>query len=186
MKTRLAGLAFLLCGAGVAFGQASATATRTLDLQVGGGFNLANSDFETNNMFRGGTIYASADFRHHLGAEIDFHQANSPTDSVYERTYEIGASYHREYGRFVPYGKVMYGRGVFNFPTFGTIQANLAFNEFSFGGGVDFHLLRFLNLRGDYEYQDWHSFKPNGLTPQVLTIGVAYHFPGGLGKGHRF
>jgi opacity protein-like surface antigen len=185
MKTPVAGFAILLCFAGVAWGQAVPTATRGVDLQVGGGFVLDHSDFETK-MFRGGAFYASADFQHHLGVELDFHQANSPTDTVYERTYEGGVRYHREYGRFVPYGKVMYGRGVFNFPTFGTIQANLAFNEFSFGSGADFHLLSRVNLRADYEYQDWHRFQPNGLTPQVLTIGVAYHFPGGLGKGRRF
>jgi hypothetical protein len=83
----------------------------------------------------------------------------------------------------VPYAKVLFGRGVFNFagpdPATGkTVQvANLAFNTQSIGGGVDFKLSRSINLRlVDYEYQRWDGFPPNGLNPNVLSFGVAYHF----------
>ncbi len=33
-------------------------------------------------------------------------------------------------------------------------------------------------IRGDYEYQKWTSFPNGGLTPQLVTIGAAYHFTG--------
>jgi hypothetical protein len=77
----------------------------------------------------------------------------------------------------------MYGRGVFNFPN---NVANLAYNMFAIGGGTDFSVLPYLNVRADYEYQFWHSFPPQGLNPQVITIGVAYHFPGNLRQGRHF
>jgi hypothetical protein len=31
-------------------------------------------------------------------------------------------------------------------------------------------------VRVDYEYQRWLSFPPNGLSPWILGIGVAYRF----------
>jgi hypothetical protein len=72
--------------------------------------------------------------------------------------------------------KGLYGRGVFNFTYRGEQTANLAYNLIGVGGGVDYRLLRFLNLRGEYEYQHWFDFPPNGLTPSVVTIGAAYRF----------
>lgn len=68
----------------------------------------------------------------------------------------------------------------------GVVVANLAYNEYVIGGGVDFALLSRINLRADYEYQTWLSFPSNRLTPQLVSIGVAYHFPGELEKGNRF
>ena len=44
------------------------------------------------------------------------------------------------------------------------------------GAGVDFQIKHWLNARADYEYQNWFGFPTSGLTPQVFTIGVAYHF----------
>lgn len=195
MRTPVLGLCLLLSGSATIYGQAVPTASRAFDLQVGGGLVLDHSDYEPQ-MFRGGAIYSTLDFSSHFGAEIDFHQADSPVDKSYERTYEVGGRYHRLYGRFEPYGKVLYGRGVYNFVVdsynangsvaSSTVVANLAYNEFVFGGGTDFQVLPYLNVRADYEYQSWHGFPLNGLTPQLVTIGVAYHFPGGLKKGLRW
>ena len=157
------------------------TARRRADFQAGGGIVYGHADYDGN--VRGGGIYASLDVTSHLGGEIDFHQADAPNSAVYERTYEIGPRYYRTYGRFKPYAKILYGRGVFNFPQ---NVANLAYNEFAIGGGVDVQVKRWLNFRADYEAQRWLGFPPNGLTPQLLTIGVAYHFPGGLRRGEHY
>jgi hypothetical protein len=184
MKTPVFGL-LLFCSVGYVQGQATPTASKKFDLQVGGGLTLVNSDYGPK-YFKGAAVYATLDFSPHFGAEIDFRQANDPLTAQYERTYEIGGRYHRTYGPFIPYLKAMYGRGVFNFVNGSVVVANLAYNEFALGGGADIAVLPWLNVRGDYEYQSWHSFPPNGLTPQVITIGVAYHFPGGLQKGRRF
>jgi hypothetical protein len=162
--------------------QAVPTASAAGILQVGGMFNIANSDYAPEKI-KGGGFYTTFDFRYHLGIEGEFHQINdsNPTSAIYERTYEIGPRYVYRYGRFAPYAKLMYGRGVFNYPpVFGDPQggaaANLAYNLAAAGVGADYRLLRFMNVRGEYEFQRWFGFPPNGLTPGILSIGVAYQF----------
>ncbi len=160
--------------------QARPTATRAGDLQVGGGFSLGKADYDTPRI-RGGSIYASFDFKEHFGAEIDFHQANTASpDTLYERSYEVGGRYVRHYGIFNPYARLMYGRGVFNYEF---NEANLAYNQADAGIGVDINVARRINVRADYEYQNWFGFKGNlnnpdssQLNPQLFTIGAAYHF----------
>jgi len=163
-------------------GQAEATASRAGDLQIGAMFNLANSDYRPDH-FKGYGFYTTYDFKYHIGIEGEFHQIidPDPIDGVYERTYEVGPRYVLHYGRFAPYAKVMYGRGVFNYPpVFGDPKvgpiANLAYNIFAVGAGVDYHVLVGVNLRAEYEYQQWLSFPPNGLTPKLFSVGAAYRF----------
>lgn len=164
-------------------GQAGPTATRRADLQIGVGFVGDNSDYDPQ-LLKGIGFYTTLDLTDHLGGEFSIHQANSSVgDNLYERTYELGPRYYRTYGRYAPYAKAMYGRGVFNFPS---NVANLAYNIFSFGAGVDVKLLDYLNVRLDYEYQNWMSFPPQGLTPQLYTIGVAYHFPGYMRRNRHY
>ncbi len=167
-----------------ALAQASATATKRLDLQAGGEFVLTHSDYYTP-YYKGYGAYGTLDFFKkfggYFGAELDFRQANGPI-GTYERTYEVGGRYVRQYGRIHPYVKGLYGRGVFNGPYFpGTTlsEGNLAYNMFAVGGGADYNLNRFLNLRGDFEYQKWGSdpvLLPGGISPYVISIGAAYHF----------
>jgi len=68
---------------------------------------------------------------------------------------------------------VMYGRGVYNFPQG---RANIAYDIYTFGGGADLAVKRSINVRLDYEYQNWAGFPLGTLHPSVVTIGVAYHF----------
>lgn len=165
-------------------GQAStATAYRNADLQVGGYFTFVRPDYGQNLIGYG--AYATYDFLPHWGAEFNFRQADSRNgNSLYERTYELGGRYiiTRKRG-FVPYARASYGRGVINFPKGGILYGdNLAYNLMAFGGGVDYHLTRAINLRGDYEYQHWFSFPGvpgitnSSLSPQAVSVGVAYHF----------
>ncbi len=164
-------------------GQATSTASRRADLQIGVGFVGDQSDYDTQ-LLKGVAFYTTLDLKAHLGGEFVIHQSSSSIgDNVYERTYEIGPRYFRTYGALVPYAKAMYGRGVFNFPK---NVANLAYNIFSLGAGVDIKVRDYLNVRLDYEYQDWLSFPPRGLTPQVYTFGVAYHFPGHMRPGQHY
>ncbi len=165
------------------YAQASPTASRLVDLQAGATFNLGNSDYQGASTLKGFGFYTTFDFRHHLGVEADFHQLNDPGSqkSIYERTYEIGPRYVMHFGRFAPYTKLMVGRGVFNFPPSpsnpsGGAVANLAYNIWAVGVGADYHLRPSINVRADYEFQRWCGFPPNGLSPGVLSFGVAYHF----------
>lgn len=166
-------LLFLVAGSQALFGQAKTTASKAGDLQIGGGFVLARPDYVLQT-YRGGAAYIDFDFSPHLGVEAEFHQVDTPdSNSVYERTYEIGARYHRTYGPLVPYVKGMIGRGKFNYP-YG--EANLAYNLFALGGGADVKFGEHIRLRGEYEFQKWSSFPNGGLDPQLVTIGIAYHF----------
>jgi opacity protein-like surface antigen len=177
LKTIVLAFAVLAGSSCAAFSQADSTLSRPGDLQVGGGYTSANSDYVANRI-AGFAFYSTFDIRKNLGVEVDFHQLNDPQPTqVYERTYEAGARYFRHYGIFTPYGKVLYGRGVLNYPD---SQANLAYNMLVAGAGVDIAVHRNVNVRADFEYQDWFGFQPNGLTPSLITIGVAYHF----GSGH--
>ncbi|SEG06551.1 Opacity protein [Bryocella elongata] len=202
MKRILTAL-LLSLSAAAALGQAGSTASRKLDLQVGGGYSNGKSDY-TLNRLGGFMIYADADFMRHIGVELNFHQISDPNSPVYERTYEAGARYFRDYGRFRPYVKGLYGRGVFNSPVYdyyvqvactsGTCtyqleetNFNLAYNMMVGGAGVDISIVPRVNARVDYEYQKWFSGPglTNGLTPQIISIGVAYHFPAGRPVGYN-
>ena len=169
-------------------GQARPTAARAGDLQVGATYTTGDSDYLPNRI-RGIGFYADFDLRSHFGAEFEFHQLGDPNSIVYERTYEIGGRYvvhPRHLSHVAPYLKLMYGRGVFNFPPpfpppYPQDQpaANLAYNLAAGGVGADFSVHPRINVRVEYEYQRWFIFPPNGLDPQLVSVGVAYHFPPG-------
>ena len=168
-------LLFLLGGTSALHAQSLPTASRLADAQVGGGFVFGKSDYEQST-FRGITAYGDFDFRAHFGVEAEFHQFDSPTgDQSYQRTYEIGGRYFRTYGPLVPYVKAMYGRGDFNYPH---NLADLSYNMFAGGAGADVKVGEHRRVRGEYEFQKWTSFPNGGLTPQLVTFGVAYHFTG--------
>ncbi len=174
---------FVISNADPLYAQAAPAASRIGDLQAGASFNLGNSDYDGASTFKGFGFYTSFDFRYHFGVEADFHQLNDPDSQkdIYERTYEIGPRYVMHFGRFAPYTKMMVGRGVFNFPpspnnpSAGSV-ANLAYNIWAVGVGSDYYLRPSINIRADYEFQRWVGFPPNGLSPDVLSFGVAYHF----------
>jgi Outer membrane protein beta-barrel domain len=170
----------LFAGSTLLHAQAAPTAARLGDLQIGVGYGLANSDYSPER-FKGIAAYGGFDFTPHFGAEVDFRLLKDPSPAaMYEKTYEVGVRYHRTYRRITPYAKIMVGRGVFNYQY---NVANLAYNMFAGGGGVDYRALRFLSVRADFEYQHWFGFPPHGLAPTVGTIGVAYHFGTSRGEG---
>lgn len=177
-------------------GQATPTASRGADLQVGAGFTYAHSDYVPNNI-GGFTFYANYDLIGLFGIEANIHRVRDPdpdplvpSNHFSETTYEIGGRYVRPVYRWriAPYGKVLYGRGVANFPahqilTPGGIETyidNIGYNLVSFGGGVDYRFNNRINLRVDFEYQHWFASDkelPSGLDPYLFSFGGAYHFP---------
>jgi hypothetical protein len=164
----------LLGAAPILHAQSAPTASRALDLKIGGGFATANSDYA--DRYNGGAAYVNFDFLPHIGLEGEFHFVKDPSD-LYEKTYEAGPRYFRTYGKFVPYAKVMYGRGVFNFPPLADgFRPNLAYNLVAAGIGVDYKVKRYLYVRADWEYQNWFGFQNSSLSPSILTVGAAYHF----------
>lgn len=169
----------LLGGTSALYAQATATASRPTDLKIGGGFTYANADYSGH--YKGGMAFFTYDFTPHIGIEGNFHFIKGGGNSdLYEKTYEIGGRYFRNYhdNLFSPYVKAMYGRGVFNFPAYvpSGPHPNLAYNLFAGGAGLDYKALPYLYFRGDFEYQRWLGFPPSGLTPTLFSFGVAYHF----------
>jgi len=178
-------------------GQAAPTAVRPADLQVGAGFTWANSDYVPNKI-GGFAFYADYDLVGLFGVEANFHRVRDPnpdplvpSNHFSETTYEIGGRYVRHYyrGRLAPYGKVLYGRGVVNFPAHQKLNPdggletyidNIGYNLVAFGGGLDYRLSKRINIRADFEYQHWFASDqelPAGLAPYLFTFGGAYHFP---------
>ena len=167
--------------------QAMPTAARRLDMQVGGLFSIANPGIASNATirygqmnFKGGGLYTTIDPANHLGVEMSGRQVFG-IEGVHESTYELGPRFYLTRGRFMPYGKVLFGRAVFNFPN---DMANQAFTEGAVGGGLDYRISHVFYLRVDYEYQRWFGFGtqvkafPGYLSPSVVSFGVAYHFGG--------
>ncbi len=175
MPTRIIVFFTLLGATSIARAQALPTGSRTGDLKAGGGFSTANSDY--GDRYNGGAAYIDFDFRPHLGVEGEFHFVKDSTD-LYEKTYEAGGRYFHPYKkRWVPYAKVLYGRGVFNFPPLADgFRANLAYNLIAGGVGVDYKAKPWLYVRADWEYQKWFDFQNSSLSPSILTIGAAYRF----------
>jgi len=168
--------------------QAMPTAARRLDMQVGGLFSIANPGIASDATiryghmnFKGGALYATLDPTNHLGLEMSARQVFG-IEGVHERTYQVGPRFYATYGRFQPFAKLLFGRGVFNFPN---DMANQGFTVGVLGGGLDYRLGPRLYLRADYEYQRWFGFGtqvnafPGSLSPTVLSFGAAYHFGGG-------
>jgi opacity protein-like surface antigen len=154
--------------------QSLPTATRAGDLQIGGGFTFARSgyNFTPIHLF-GETFYTTFSWKKYWGGEFDFHNVKASEDStIYERTFEIGPRLFLPRGPVTPYAKVMYGRGIYNFSE---DRANIAYNVYTFGGGLELAVKRSINVRTDYEYQNWAGFPLGTLHPSVLTIGLAYH-----------
>jgi len=169
-------LSFLLGGASTLFSQALPTASRAADAQIGVGYSVGRPDYPPQTTFQGFSAYTDFDFRPHFGAEAEFHQVNATGSyQSFQRTYEIGGRYLRTYGPVVPYIKAMVGRGQFEYP-YGETEAN--YTMYAGGVGADFKLGSFLRVRAEYELQKWASFPNGGLTPQIVTLGVAYHFAG--------
>ncbi len=172
-------LVFLVCSVQALFAQAIPTASRAGDAQIGIGYTNANPDY-VHQRFPGYAIFGDFSWRPNFGVEAEYHQVFSTNgDRSFERTYEIGGRYFHSFGPIVPYVKAMYGRGDFQYP-FGYTE--LGYNIFAAGAGADFKMGQHVRIRGEYEFQNWMSFPNGGFRPQLLTVGVAYHFDGKPGS----
>lgn len=177
-QTLLAAVLLAVAAAGAHAQATRRTAERKADLQIGGSFLVASPDYSPNR-FIGLGGYITYDFKPRWGVELNIRQANTRQgDHVYERTYQIGGRYVYRVGPLNPYARASIGRGVFNFPYTdpNPPSANLAYNMYSLAGGLDYNFIPAINLRAEYEYQRWGSFPPRGLSPQVFSMGAAYHF----------
>ncbi|MFC6645001.1 porin family protein [Granulicella cerasi] len=159
--------------------QAIPTATRVSPWQVGGGISYGSND-EFKDKVTGYTIYGTYDLTYHLGLEASYQSMSITTPNDFAiSSFLIGPRYVFHYRRYDPYVKIQIGEGSAKaqLPYVHINGENLPASSFAIGlgGGVDVRLSQHFSVRGDYTYQDWTSFKPNGLNPYAATIGVSYH-----------
>jgi opacity protein-like surface antigen len=117
-----------------------------------------------------------------LGIEAAGHDINYGLPTGFSRmrqdTGEGGLIYSwNHYRNFRPYVKYLGGVGSIDFPSTSPTYTHDTFSVFSPGGGVEYHALGHIWIRGDYEYQFWHQFfGPHDLNPNGFTIGASYDF----------
>jgi hypothetical protein len=178
LHTLIGCFACVLGLAPLAHAQAIPTATRSGSLQLGAGLTYARPDYD--RPIKGVTVYGSYDFTRHFGVEGDLHFVNiiTPGD-ISEDSYLIGPRYRFQYHRFTPYAKALFGFGRFGYqyPSQYPRAATFTYKIYSLGGGLDLRATKHLNVRAfDFEYQKWPGYPPHGLSPIVMTVGVAYAF----------
>ncbi|MDE3104365.1 MAG: hypothetical protein KGK08_04235 [Acidobacteriota bacterium] len=158
-----------------AFGQATATASRLGALQLGVGATRVYTDY-TPQKAGGITAYGDLDFRPHWGIDGEIHLGSLITPGhVGEDTYLLGLRYVGHRGRFDPYLRLMGGIGRLNLNLTNN-TGSYTYKVGAFAGGVDIHITRSINVRAfDFEAQAWPGYL-NGLSPYVVTSGVAYSF----------
>jgi hypothetical protein len=152
--------------------QAVYTAEQKTRIQVGGGAMALSPDYAQGTVI-GFSAWGDYDFSKHIGIEASAHFGEfiTPGDTS-ENTYLIGPRFSYRRGRLTAYGKALVGRGtITNLNTNGSSSYNL----YGFGGGVEYRLLRKVNIRVvDFEQQKWPDFGQSGLTPIVASIGASY------------
>jgi hypothetical protein len=159
------------------FGQADAPVTRGV-LQVGVGATAARPDYASDYIV-GLTGYASYDTGSHGGVIVEAHIVNLHTpQDVGESSYLLGFRYGFTKGRFHPYAKLLTGAGALQLQKgYGAGSSTNYYEVFAGGGGIDLIAPHKINVRlFDVEYQGWPGVRPNGLTPLLLTVGVARRF----------
>jgi opacity protein-like surface antigen len=95
-------------------------------------------------------------------------------ENIYEDNYLIGPRvpiHHFKFLRATPYGKVLIGLGKMNFQD---NDATGRFTAIAYGGGSDFKLTNRINVRGDFEYQQWPRWLNSSIYPYGLSLGVSY------------
>jgi opacity protein-like surface antigen len=159
------------------YGQAIPTASRVGQIQAGVGGFVLDPDFAQQNI-EGLTFYADYDFGQHLGAEGEIHYSwRTPTD-VSENTYLLGPRYIIRHKKLDGYAKALFGVGHFGLQQGSFANPNTAtYFTYALGAGAEFQATRHINVRlVDFEAQKWPGFGANGLSPLLVTVGVAWVF----------
>jgi len=171
-------LAFALpFASSLARAQALPAVTRGGTLQAGVAISNANTDFYDKRI-TGITGYVTFDLTKNIGVEADVHVLTLITPNDFsESSYEFGVRYvYPVHRRYQPYVKLAAGIGsyAFNQPYYNNTASD-SLGMYAFSGGLDIRLPHKINVRAvDFEYQSWPGIEPHGLTPTLLTFGVAY------------
>ena len=146
--------------------------------QVGAGFSFGPPDY-TLPYLKGVSGFASYDINDHSGMVVEAHFMNIFTPQyVAETSFLAGARYGISRGRLHPYIKALVGVGLFQPKKgFTGTPSPVGYEVFAAGAGLDYRLSERFTLQiVDFEYQGWPAFQPNGLTPWIITTGIARRF----------
>jgi len=150
----------------------------SLSIQVGAGVSIASPDYGDPKV-KGITGFGNVDLPMGLGLDVEYHNVNiiTPHD-VGETSFMGGLRFGVAKGHFYPYVKALAGVGTLSFQKgYFASNSSTSYGAYGVGGGLEFRTRGHLMVRiVDLEYQDWHSFPPNGLTPYILTFGAGYRF----------
>ncbi len=179
---RLVGLAVLFAALPQtsAWAQARTTASKSTDVTPFGGFVYLSPDYGPQKN-KGEML--GLDITHHFGwpvapsLEVRANRGAGPTDI--ERSVLVGLKAQGELGRFHPYADFLVGGGTIVFvipiPNYHADRSTV----YSYGGGLDYDLPYHLQAKVDFQGQKWNLGiqHPFPLTPQLLSVGVAYRIP---------
>jgi hypothetical protein len=159
--------------------QAVYTATPKVYLQGGAGVFYENPDYNSsygNNTVEGASGWVDANLINFLGIEAEGHISVVDTSDIRENSFLIGPRFAVRNGKSNLYAKAMIGRGDFIHDAHNHLaETSASYNLYAFGGGLDYRISPSINFRVvDAEFQTWSKFKPNGLTPYVISTGLMY------------
>lgn len=93
-----------------------------------------------------------------------------------------GLKVEKRFGRFHPYGDILFGRGQIDYPNGfvsplnGLTYSQSITNVISPGVGVDMDLNHYFALKADFQVQRYDTPFGFHIHPRVLTAGVVYRF----------
>ena len=169
-------------------------------LSVGAGFSGFSQDWGHNPSVYGTTLWIDyhppllPDFLSGLSLEVQArdlswnrgkYPATAPPAFAGKpglpRTDTIGGGliYHirpEGYYRFEPYLKGLASYGSIDFTIGAPNYSHDTRTVTSVGGGLDWHVVPRITVRGDFEYQFWPSFLGKTLNPVGFTGGALYNF----------
>ncbi len=157
--------------------QAPSTASRSADISVFAGVQIANPAYGPNNAGGAALGLDYTRFFPRLPVQPSFElRANFNSNSfVAEHSYLVGLRAAYPLGRVVPYVDFLVGPGEIHYPQ------NIGYTGdnsivYNYGGGIDLTVTHNFDLKLDLQGQRWNTGTYN-FTPTLGTVGVVYHIP---------
>ncbi len=131
-----------------------------------------NSDYGKQRL-AGPAIYLDANLYRRIGVELEARSLRyNAQENLRETTYLAGPKISTHGRTLRPYGKLLVGRGEFNYPF---NYAKGSYFVVAPGGGIDWRLgrSRIIFRIADVEYQFWPRFSYGPLHPWGVSSGLA-------------